>query len=667
MIETLTPLELATFEEIHADQRPHPIKEPYSLEELIALGTDESIDAVARRAEEIQLALNNPFEHGWFFESWDGVCWELLRHRMANMGLPIDFLLAGSNGAAKTHFVARCYTLAMEQCTPDQPDHQREFWTFSDDDDKSAAVVEKAIRFWQPNDYKTETGRLKKLAMQKMGYDAAGGFTNNECLIPTGAVCLFKTRAQDVTKLEGGRPVTAWSDERTPAIFLQAVKKRLLTAAETTWEMLTQWKELIAHKERDPSLKFPHHLIGRLLVGVHLVTYTFRDGFTDTVRYFIEGGTVMGEIEADRELLPLRTATGEVIGGERLSCLVHGKDPTSRAVWIYAWGNPLGGNWAGMKRSLLGKPRKEILWQAYGIAEGTADSPFPNFNVQVHVRPVPSKVWLPPPEIGTWWMSQDPNASGGRAWFQLWAFVLGESWHFMQPGDILIAHEYPQTNDVVVVPGAAMFTGEDCEWAKPGGKNGLGIDGNAQKVWPCGYEFRASEIRRIEAKLARWQGITDMRGQVEKSMLDIYGRRISDSRSTNTKTENQEEAKTIIEWMNDNDLYFSKAGGTQATNDVLEGEQNINNMLMWDRELCTLDTVTGWKEVDPQKGRGPKIRIAEHCTNLIGALSSYPGFSVDGAGKSAWKDPIDALRILLNANPEYVNPRDLEPERGGYY
>lgn len=412
-------------------------------------------------------------------------------------------------------------------------------------------------------------------------------------------------------------------------------------------------------------MRFPHALIGKLLVAVNLVTYTFRDGFTDTVRYFLEDGTVMGEIEADPELLPLRNAEGEIIGGEKVPCLVHGKDPTRRAIWIYAWENPLGGNWEGMKRSLKGKPRKEILWQAYGIAEGTADSPFPNFHVQVHVRPVPSPLWLPPhTHPHTWWMSQDPNASGGRAWFQLWALVLGEAWHFMQPGDILIAHEYPQTNDVVVVPAAAMFTGEACEWAKSGGKDGLGIKGEAQKQWPCGYGFRAAEIRRIEAKLAKWQGLTDKRGIYEDTMLDVYGRRISDSRSTNTQTENQEEAKTIIQWLEDNNLYFAKAGGTAATNDVLEREQNINNMLMWDREQTVLDPKTGWMEIDPHKGRGPKVRIAAHCTNLIGALTHYPGYSTQGASTSAWKDPIDTLGILLNAEPGHVDAASLMPVGG---
>jgi hypothetical protein len=157
-----------------------------------------------------------------------------------------------------------------------------------------------------------------------------------------------------------------------------------------------------------------------------------------------------------------------------------------------------------------------------------------------------------------------------------------------------------------------------------------------------------------------------MRGKFERSMLDLYGRRISDSRSTNTQVEGQEESKTIIEWMEENDLYFSQAGGNAAADNVLSGEQNINSMLMWDRERGIIQP-NGWIEFDPQHGRGPGLWIAQHCTNLIGALQNYPGYAVSGSSGSAWKDPIDTLRILLAARPEHLSEKDLRIERGGSY
>jgi hypothetical protein len=188
------------------------------------------------------------------------------------------------------------------------------------------------------------------------------------------------------------------------------------------------------------------------------------------------------------------------------------------------------------------------------------------------------------------------------------------------------------------------------------------VKGNAQKQWPCGYAFRAAEIRRIEAKLAMEQGLTKMMGEHERTWLNIMDR-ISDSRSTATQVENQEESKTIIQWMEDNHLYFRQAGGNAASGNVLSGEQNINSMLMWDRENTEIDPATGWMQIDPQKGRGPKIIIASRCTNLIGALQNYPGYSVSGASGSAWKDPIDTLRILLNANPRHIDMQRFKRRR----
>jgi len=655
------------FELLAETQRPHGMLPALTVDELMALGAEDAMRAVLARDERLREAAEDPYNHGWFFRSFDDILWETCRLRVANPGVPCTMGIGGSNGSGKTQALARFYTLAMEQCEPDMPEHQRTFWTFSYDDDKSAEVVEAAVRFWQPNEYKTDTGRLKKMANQKMAYDRAGGFTNNECAVMSGAVCRFKTWAQDIGKLEGPRPTTAWADESVPVAVLEAVENRLLTAAEYTHEMMPKWKELLALKEQDAEMWFPKELIGRLMVAMQFVTYTFRDGFTETVRYFMDQAKTVREIEADRDLLPRRDAEGNIVGGEKLPCLVHCAVPTRRFMWIYAWQNPLGGNWEGMKAAELSSPRGKKLWKCYGIAEGTADSPFPNFNIQVHVRPI---AWLPPYDLGTWWMACDPNATGGRAWFMLWAFVLGKAHGHFFPGDIFIAHEYPQQNDVVSVTGAAMFTGEDCEWAKTGGKNGMGVKGMAQKQWPVGYGFRASEIRRIEAKLAALQGITEPKGEIERTMIDLYGRRIADSRSSNATGENQDGGKTMIEWMEDNDLHFMQAGkdagGEAGSTRVMPGEQNINSMLMWDRELAVIDEKTGWREVNPQHGRGPKVRIAEHCTNLIGALQNYPGYAVPGAAQSAWKDPIDVLRYLLNANPEHEDLANF-PFGGGAY
>jgi hypothetical protein len=45
-------------------------------------------------------------------------------------------------------------------------------------------------------------------------------------------------------------------------------------------------------------------------------------------------------------------------------------------------------------------------------------------------------------------------------------------------------------------------------------------------------------------------------------------------------------------------------------------------------------------------------------------LQNDPGYAVAGSSGSAWKDPIDTLRILLAARPEHVG-KSWAVERGG--
>ena len=593
----------------------------------------------------------DPYNWGFFFRSWDDILWEIARLRVANPGVAITQLIAGANGAAKTHFVARLFTLAMEQVKAEWAEHQRLFFSFSVDDTQSATIIESAIHYWQPQDYKPDSGRLQTRGNQKLGYNPASGYTDEQFALRNGAKYQARTWAQDISKLEGTRPVTCWSDEAVPPAFLEAISSRLLTAAEETVGWCPRWERLLREKEKNPLMWFPRDDIGRLLVGVHLITYTFKDGYTDTVRWFMEKAKVVKQIEADKELLPRRDGEGNIIGGELLPCLVHCKDPTRRVIWIYAWQNPMGGNWTGMRREMIGKPRPHVLWRCYGVAEGNADTPFPNFNVQIHLRPCP--LWLP--RHGTWYNIFDPVASGGRCWFGIWAIVLDDQWRGMAPGDIFVAHEYPQTNDMV--PGVG--TGDKCVWALPGGENGKGIYGEAQKEWPVGYEFRANEIRRIEAKLAMWQGITKPRPNAENSALFIPpGNRLMDSRAGNTETENETAAETIIGYMEQQGLYFvpvgRDSGVAQGQTNVHPGEQTLNHYLFYDKSLAELDEKTGWLDIHPSKGRGPKLRIAEHCTNIVDALTNYKGIANGGAA-SRFKDPIDCLRYLVISNPIHID------------
>jgi hypothetical protein len=390
------------------------------------------------------------------------------------------------------------------------------------------------------------------------------------------------------------------------------------------------------------------------------MTYTAKSGYTPTVAAFLENGRVMREIDATL-LAKTDTKTGEACGFENVPKLIYCDDPQRRMMFLHAWDNPWGGNWEGMQKSTAKMSRTEILWWCYGVAEKIGDSPFPNFNVQAHVRPD-----ICMPREGTWYHIVDPVASGGRAWFQIWAIVSGETRGTVQPGDIFVAFEWPKEDWHVRDVG---FMGK---WAEPGGKAGQGVRGPAQRSLGWGYRRQKEEIAAVEKKLWTIQNPDDVlkvRGTNERDgepRIKIRdGNRIMDSRAANTEKENESESKTLIDWMAEDSsptlkdgLDFMPAGrdsgAATGQTRVHPGEQMINDRLYFDKELAELDPKTGWLVVPPALGKGPGLYISEGCTNLIAAMRNYPGI-LNGAD-SAFKDPIDCLRYLVIADPYHRKP-----------
>lgn len=587
----------------------------------------------------------DPFNLGTWPAAWDELLWEICRLRVRNPGVPIEFLVSGANGSAKTYFAAAVMMWAMVKA----PMKDRLFWAYAMDEPNSETVQQAALYYWLPNSYKTEGGAVKTTAKTKLRFNTSGGFTDNRFGLDNGArmECRFWSKA--IESLEGPRPSTVWSDEEIPLLWLDGIRRRLLTFAEGTKAHVAEWTALLAQKAADARLPFPRERLPDLMLGVHLVTFTPKSGYTETVQAFVEGGRVMREIDATL-LAKTDAKTGEPCGFERVPKLIYSRDPQRAMMFLHAWDNPYGGNWDGMKKMALSKSRAEILWWCYGVAEKIGDSPFPNFNLQVHVRPLS---WMP--RRGTWFHVVDPVASGGRSWFQLWAMVAGETRGFVQPGDIFVAWEWPKQDWFVRESG---YLGA---WAEPGGKKGLGVRGPAQQPLGWGYRRQKEEIERVEQHLYTLQFPDDVKNHGTKRIT--VEERIMDSRAANTEKENESYSKTLIEWLAEDSspelrdaLEFIPAGrdsgASQGQTRVRPGEQMINDRLYYDRAHATLNEQTGWIEVPPALGRGPRLWISEGCTNLIEAMRHYPGCL---AGDSAFDDPIDCLRYLIISDPLHVN------------
>ena len=576
------------------------------------------------------------FNYGCVFQSWDDNLWEICRLCVRNPGEPVHFLITGGNGAGKSEFAGWITGQVVMQV------RGKPLMFLTDDEPKSKLVQQQKVYPWLPKKYHNERGRQPTDAETKFGWNGAGGFTENEFCI-RGNVAKFRFWSAAVSSMEGPRPYMVWSDEAIPLEWLDAVGRRLLTEAEGSKQNVCFCFVLLEEKKNDPAKRFPKERIGDLMCGVHLVTWTPSAGRTDTVSKFQDNGKTIQQVESDHELLPRRNNDGEIVGGEIHPRLIYGKDPKYATRMMYAWENPIGGNWKALKKEVIEKGSKTYTrWRVYGITEKSGGTPFNNFNVQVHVRP-----WSWYPRAGTNWMAIDPVVSGGKCWTMSIFRVAGEQQGFIAPGDLVMLAEYPQCDDLI--PGVGMPD----PWCQPGGKNGAGVAGNIQHAIPGGFEFKASEIRRIWTKLeAKYKDLYPEETGFKFTVP--YGNLIMDSRAANTEKENETESKTLIEWMEDCGINCVPAGrgsGAQSGEAfVAPGEQMINNLLAYDRDNCVLDEKTGYMIISPVKGRGPRLWIMEHCTNTIAALQNYPG--IDNGGKSSmWKDIIDPLRYVVIADP----------------
>jgi hypothetical protein len=622
---------------------------------------EEVLTLVRERDEWILNAEANRFEDGIWFATWEENLWEIARLRVANPGAPVTFLCAGSNGSSKSEFAAAVMVRAMMQTDqiPRRKAEQPVFWFLAETEPKSVAVEQPKVYAWLPSRYKPAKGSILKTGRGKLGYTDASGFTDNSFSLYHGAIGRFRFwSAKPDTVLEGPRPIAAWSDEELPFYWLEQIEKRLLTEAEHSRVLVPTWERLLKEREKDPGMPFPKDRVGALMMGVHLLTYTAKNGYTDTVRAFMDGGRVVQEIEADPELLPRRNEKGEIVGGEWMPKLVHCKLKHRRARFVHAWENPLGGNWSVMREQAMAKGRTEVLWWCYGVAERSSDSPFPNFDVRIHVRPA---IWLP--RRGSWWHICDPNAAGGRNWFHLWGLVVGEYWHGLAPGDLWVHREWPGQKEPI--PGH----GSPGPWALQGGKDGQGLRGPAQQPWAVGIHWRGEEIKRVEREIATewgWPAEKVDDWEVMKGFIPDE-QRVIDARPASTNLEGQMSSQTLGDLLEDEDLHFLGAGRDSGASvgetNVRHGVQMVNSALAYDRDLAKLNPKTGWLEIDPKDGRGPKVRINEACENLIEAVQNYPG---DAKKECAWKDPIDCLRYWVISKPEWWDEADRtgEPGRG---
>jgi hypothetical protein len=250
------------------------------------------------------------------------------------------------------------------------------------------------------------------------------------------------------------------------------------------------------------------------------------------------------------------------------------------------------------------------LARAHGIPVRSTASKFPLFDPDVHVVPHDDLPWVKAVRDGgrydvTRYMSLDP--AGRKNWFMIWAAI-------DDAGTVWVYREWP---DVGLG-----------DWAEPS-NDAKGKAGGGQKGLGYGIRDYVELIESLED------------GE------DVFERYI-DSRMGNTERQSKEGATTILSELEDEGMTFANAPGLE----IDHGIQLINSRLSY----------------DPDKPLGamnaPTLYISDRCENLIFAMKNFTG---EGGRDEACKDPIDALRYLLESGIEHIEAKSLEVQGVGGY
>lgn len=532
-------------------QTPHPVLLEIPAD-LFKKDFETAKRLLCEREERIVLEKEDPIRYGYEPEHWSEVDEAAAKYR--------DILVLGGNRSGKSTWAGK-YLMRL---LVEKPDARA--WCFQTTNDNSISMQQPILWDFMP----AELRKAKRTQVTNISYTQKNGFSENTFVLPNRSQCWFRNYAQDIKTIEGGEVDVVWCDELVPLDWLETIRYRLVTRN-----------------------------------GILIVTFTPVEGYSATVKEYLQGAKTLREIEA--ELLPKRNGKGF----ETVPTLQKCATRNAAIFYFHTQANP----WAGyerMKVELSQQPREKILCRAYGVPTKATATSFPRFRESVHVVKADQI-----PKDGTVYLFCDP--AGNKNWFMLWIRIDagGRAW---------VYREWPQTDEYI------EGVGYPEEWCKPSGKKADGEPGDGQKSFGFGLLAYTAEILRLE----KLDGVEPF----ERWIDSRYG--------NTTVAGTREHATTLLEELEEAGMPFRSC----PTENISEGVSLINDWLYYHDD----------KPIDHQNA--PRLYISERCTNSIFALKEWTG--ADGQ-KGACKDPIDCLRYLVCSGVENVEGGKLDVTGGGSY
>jgi len=220
-----------------------------------------------------------------------------------------------------------------------------------------------------------------------------------------------------VSSFQGFELTSAWPDELVPLPHVKALVERLATRAADTSQskFLARIKNAVELLEKGKRL--PTALLGALYHSVLVVSFTPKEGWNETVGYFLNGA-----VKSDFEISPdLVNKPG--VKDPRVPRFAQPPDPTKLVGYIFTSDNIRRPAYPAVRASLLDASEYETRITLHGDVDRDWTTLFGGYDEAKHV-----KTWADVPRDGTLYELCDPAASKPRFFDWILVDVVGRIW-----------------------------------------------------------------------------------------------------------------------------------------------------------------------------------------------------------------------------------------------
>lgn len=346
----------------------HKLLKPPSDEEMARMEPAELVELHRIYHEAIENAARDPYRYGFSLPHWKYADDLLSTFRTT--------LLLGANRSGKTSYSAR----KIVEAAIENPNGL--IFCFAQTHEISVLVQQRAVWEWLPAEY-----RVKKVNDGSISYTYKNGFSDKKAIFPNKTQIVFKTYTQyqqDDTILEGmelGSPeptvdnIGCWLDEYL--LGMEMIDRIMLRNATHNAKLL--------------------------------ISFTPKDGETETVRYYRNAASTVESKHVEEGLTTPRT----------VPYVQHNERMNTGISYFHSKDNPWSGYESLLEQCVAKGDDDYALTALYGVPTSAMASKFPRFNPDVNVIPhaeVEKKL-----EDCTLYMVVDP--AGSKPWFITWIGV----------------------------------------------------------------------------------------------------------------------------------------------------------------------------------------------------------------------------------------------------